>query len=263
MCLGCGSNKAAQFIPPREDVVEVPGNAKETPANSDDPVAIIRAAIEAHGGESNFAKANIGQTIMTIDGAIQPGISGRFTKTDSFHVPGKRKSTVKGEAQGQKLDMNTVINGDRAWMQMNGGEPTPLPVINPSQGVYPNANLAILLALKGPAFQLTVLPSDNINGRPVHRIRMETAGEWVGDSFFDKETHFLLASKKELFDNTIGKARAIETYYSAFKKVDGLTLPMSMEMIVDGQTTARIKVTEVKFLDEIDEDVFAKPVARK
>ena len=158
-CLGCGSsNEPAPFTLPNQTGVQSPDNVKVSPADSKDATEVIRAAVEAHGGESNFTKANIGQTTMTIDGAFQPGISGQFTKVDIFDLPGKHRRTVKGEVQGQKLDMNVVINGDEAWMQMNGGEPTSLPVINPGQGVYPNDNLGVLLALRGPDFQLSPGP---------------------------------------------------------------------------------------------------------
>ena len=90
---------------------------------------------------------------------------------------------------------------------------------------------------------------------------METGGQWVGDSFFNRETNLLVASKKELFDDTIGESRAIETYYSDYKIGRWIEFAMSIRMVVDGQTTAKIRVTEVKFMDEIDESVFAKPVA--
>ena len=221
LLLGCGSN----------DRAESPDTIKQAPAAATDPAEIVRAAIEAHGGESVFAKANVGRTIMTIDGALQPGVSGQFTKIDVFDLPGKHKRVVKGQVEGHPLDMNFVLNGDKAWMQMNGGEPTAIPVINPDQGVYPTDNFGVLVAIKGPDFKLSVVPSEDLARRPVHRIRMETADQWVGDLFFDKETHLLVASKKELFDDNIGKTRSVETYYSAHKKVDGLILPMSIEVV--------------------------------
>jgi hypothetical protein len=169
-------------------------------------------------------------------------MSGQFTKVNIFHIPGKHKRTVKGDTQGQKIDMCFVLNGDEAWMQMNGGEPKSLPVINPGQGVYPNDNLGVLVGLTGSALQLSVLPTEDINGRTVHCIRVNADGQWLSDIFFDKETHLLIASKKELFDSTIGLSRAIETYYSDYKMIDGLNLPMSTKFVVDGETTAKIKI---------------------
>lgn len=92
---------------------------------------------------------------------------------------------------------------------------------------------------------------------------METSGNWVGDSYFDKETHLLVASKKELFDSSIQKTRSIETYYYAYKMVDGLNLPMSIDMIMDGEVTSKINVTEVTFMDHIDDGEFAPLVEEK
>jgi len=254
--LGCGSNKPTP-LEPGNISSDVHGEATD----SEDPIEIVRAAIEAHGGESNFAKANIGQTTMTIDGALRPGMSGQFIKFDIFDLPGKHKRRVRGEVQGQEIDMNVVSNGEKAWIQRNGGEPASLPIVGPSQGVYPNDNLGVLLSLQEPGIQFSV-DSTDIDGKPAYRLRMEVDGEWVGDLFFDKETHLLVASKKELFDSNIGKSRAIETYYSDYKIVDELNLPMSIITLVDGQATATIRVTEVEFMDEIAEDVFAKPVAQ-
>ena len=261
--LGCGSNEPARFDPPEKDRPESLGSVGQAVADTEDPTAIILAAIDAHGGEANFSKANIGQTRMTINGAFQLGMTGQFSKFDKFVLPGKHKRVVKGQAQGQQLDMTVVINGDKAWMQTDGGEPTPLPVINPNQSVYPADNLGLLLALREPDFQCAVLPADDMKGIPAHCVRVETAGAWVGDLFFDKETNLLVASRKELFDNTIGEKRSIETYYLAYKEVDGLNLPMLMETVMDGETTAKIRVTEVTFMDDIDENVFARPVAQE
>lgn len=159
--------------------------------------------------------------------------------------------------------MKFVVSDGKSWAQVNGGEPITSTEVNQDLHTYPSDSLAILVALLGPDFELSVLPSDDLKGHPVHRVRLENSGNWVGDNFFDKETHLLVASKKELFDSSIQKTRSIETYYSAYKKVDGLNLPMAIDMIMDGEVMSKIKVTEVTFMDHIDEGEFAALVVER
>jgi len=242
--------------------IDAPSGDELLPPTPPKVKAIIRAAIEAHGGEANFAKANRGQTTMSIDGMLQPGMTGQFVKVDTFDLPGRHKRTVKGESRGQSFDMNYVLNGDNAWVQLNGGEPRSLPIVNPdTQGIYPGSNLNVLLTMLSPELRLALQPAEKIRGRMAHRLRLQQAGQWRGDSYFDQETHLIIAAKKELFDAVSGKTRSVETYYSGFKKVDGLTIPMSVEMVVDGETTMTMKITGIEFLTEVDEKIFAKPEA--
>ncbi|MGI8978377.1 MAG: hypothetical protein ACR2FY_04040 [Pirellulaceae bacterium] len=263
VCLGCSSNKSVQTTPINDNQTGGSDSVVRPQVETTGPAEIIRAAIEAHGGESNFAKTYIGKTVMTVDGAFQQGVSGQFTKTDIFHLPSKMKRLLKGKSQGEQFEMKFVVSDGKSWAQVNGGEPITSTEVNQDLHTYPSDSLAILVALLGPDFELSVLPSDDLKGHPVHRVRLENSGNWVGDNFFDKETHLLVASKKELFDSSIQKTRSIETYYSAYKKVDGLNLPMAIDMIMDGEVMSKIKVTEVTFMDHIDEGEFAALVVER
>ena len=255
--VACNSNESATSTPSHQKNVDSSGKHTES---STKPIEIVRAAIEACGGEPNFAKANIAQTKMTMEGALLPGMSGNFTKFDIFHLPGKHKRTVKGELNGETIDLNFVNNGDDGWMQSNGGEPKPIPV-NPTQSVYPNDYLAGLLALVDWESQISLVPSEEMNGRPAYCIRLEDDGQWVSNTFYDKKTHLMIASMKQFYDVTTKKWRVASTYYSDYQMIEGLNLPMLIEVVVDGETTSKIKVTEVKFLQVVDEDLFAKPAA--
>jgi hypothetical protein len=256
VCVGCSSNKSAQTNPANDNQTGSSGGGVR-PQVETTAAEIIRDAIEAHGGKSNFAKTNIGKTVMTVDGAFQQGVSGQFTKTDIFHLPSKMKRILKGTSEGEQFEMKFVINDGKSWVQVNGGEPIASPEVNQDIHTYPSDSLGILVALLGPGFELSVLPSDDLKGQAVYRVRLENSDNWVGDNFFDKETHLLVASKKELFDSSIQETRSIETFYSEYKKVDGLNLPMAIDMIMDGKVVSNIRVTEVTFMEHIDEGEFA------
>ena len=62
LCLSCGSDESDHWA-------QVP--AGTGPIATDEAIAIIDAALDALGGPSNFAKANVGRTTMEIDGAFE------------------------------------------------------------------------------------------------------------------------------------------------------------------------------------------------
>jgi hypothetical protein len=263
LCLGCGPNERTPHDPSSHARRDMPDQVRQGSTNLSDPVAILRAAIDAHGGESNFAKARTGKTVMTIDGNMQPGVSGRFEKIDLFQFPDKHKRVVSGKTQDESFQMNYVRVGDQAWMQVNGGERMPLPVIAPDRGVFPADFLDSFAVLAEPSLSLALLPTQDFQGKPVYALRATLADGTVADSFFDRETNLAVASRKELFDTTVGRTRSIETRYATYEKVDGLTLPMSIDVFMDGQAWLKTMVTEVTFRDKIDEREFAAPAAQQ
>ncbi len=271
-CFGCGSTEPAQPSAPRAESATIDQNGSDSTLNSptddspqqdDDAISIINAAITALGGESNFAKANVGRTIMEIDGAFQPGITGKFTKVDTFQLPGNLNRTVKGRVQGQNINLNYIFNGDKGWMQINGGAPIDVPMANAIAQVFPMDLLNTLLSLKSEGIHLSVQPEGEFHGQPVHCIRAEADGKPVGTIYFHKTTKRIVASTKSLFDATLGESRTVETHYSDYKIAGALHIPMSIETIVDGELSTKITVTELAFLKTIDQALFAKPVVSK
>ena len=261
--VGCGSHSAPNE---RQQGTAPPTMTKAAPKHGtpSEPRAlkIVQEAIEAHGGFDSFAIAKIGQTTMEIDGQFEAGLSGKFTKVDIFHWPGRIKRTVNSREAESPLKEVTVINGGEAWSQLNDGKPIELAVADPSRTGFPIDSLMAIASLESPETHLAIGDEELFDGRPAQAIHVAYGGKWQGASFFDKETHLCVASRKMLFDGNKKKLIAVETVYSDYTRIGPLMIPHRFQVTVDGKPFLTCVVSEVVFHDSIDEKVFSKPVAK-
>ena len=199
---------------------------------------------------------------MLIDGEFQPGLTGEFKKVETFQLPGQMTRHIEGRAQGQDIKLDYVFNGNEGWMQLNGGAPLNVPMTNTITQVFPGGIFKAILSLKSGEFQLSVEPEKRLNNQPAIGIRIEADGEWAETIYYHQDTKLVLASFKPLQDAD-GQSHTVETYYSDYRKVDGLSIPMSMNTVMDGETTMKVTVTEVTFLETVAPSVFTKPVVEQ
>jgi hypothetical protein len=253
--LGCRSGEPDEW--------KRPARADSARSANSDAIAIINAAIDAFGGESSFGKANVGRTTMEIDGAFEAGIKGRFTKIDSFKLPGQLRRVVQGKSEGQDVNLTYVFNGEEGWMQINNAEPVDIPMSGAITQTYPGDSLMAVLSLRSGHVELAVESQQELDGQPVNCVRITVDGRYTGNTYFHKQTMLPVASKKFFVDPGTGKMQMLETRYSDYKTIDGLRIPMTIETILNGESASKIKVTEVAFTDTVDPGLFAKPVANR
>lgn len=148
-------------------------------------------------------------------------------------------------------------------VRLLGGWPSSLPVVDPGQSVYPLNILDALLALEASDCALMPSRGDDQGSQSLDRITADFGDGVPHEFFFDKKSHLLRGTTKRVVERTTGKPRDVETFYSDYSEIDGLRVPMLIRIVVDGEPWATSTVTRVEFLEEIDEAVFAKPVARK
>jgi hypothetical protein len=286
VCAGCGeADPVAVHQPPESDPPSTAdGNASRKDApheetnrplfeglrglfddganHSKSAAKIVRAAIEAHGGTANFAKAFTGRNTIAIERIFPVETAGTFTVAQVFQWPDKLKQTINETFRGESREMVYVTDGEEGWTQSDGGAPTAASrLVAPVN--FPGEALKILVGLTRPSSPMVVLPETEIRGRSAHHVRYEYVAGWVDNVFIDRETQLLLAVKHELVAGPTGKNSTVEKYYSNFKKIDGLTLPMSMELIVDGTENTKFTISDFEFDDKIDAAAFNKPAVRR
>src|SRR5262249_48132883 len=97
-------------------------------AADDDPKAILEKAIKAHGGESHLAKHQAGSSKnkgkITLAGVGEV----EFTQETSFMLPDKLKEAMELTVAGQKINVVTLVNGDKISIDANG---TDVPITDP------------------------------------------------------------------------------------------------------------------------------------
>ncbi len=118
-CLGCNSSSTAPpGLTKRVESSAEPAEDEFLQPSLVDPAEVIRAAIEAHGGEEKFPLSLTGKATMVIDGMLgDVGLRGNFTKTDVFRFPDQLRRTVTGKAGWLPLSM--VNRPGIKWMVAN------------------------------------------------------------------------------------------------------------------------------------------------
>src|SRR5262245_43481037 len=90
-------------------------------AQADDQAkAIVEKAIKAHGGQETIDKFKGGYTKSKGKLELFGGIE--FLQEVHFAYPDKFKEIAELEVMGQKIRTETIVNGEKALLKVNGNE---------------------------------------------------------------------------------------------------------------------------------------------
>jgi hypothetical protein len=217
--------------------------------------ALIRRAIEAHGGRqaleqlkryhwSGRCSRSVG--VQTCMGRIECWTQqrGQLRIAESF-----RSDT------GESLAGLTVCNGGRTWQSIEGAT-TEVP-----RGINSVADYAyytwLLPLLDDPEVRLSELPATRVEGKPAEGLRVAAPGRAAASLYFDKASHLLVMVENTLY-STDGKAIPCEHHFRDYQTVQGVRWAMT-RMTQGGPIYSETYVEEVTFPKEIDSALFAKP----
>jgi hypothetical protein len=74
---------------------------------------------------------------------------------------------------------------------------------------------------------------------------------------FDASTGLEIKTQGEVDQS--GRKISIESRYSDYRTIDGLTVPFTVEVLVNGQPQQKITLSSVEFLPSLEEDLFRMP----
>jgi hypothetical protein len=219
-------------------------------AQADDTAkAIIAKAIQAHGGAEKLAKLRVRRekTKITTESDGQP-----VPLSDDTLVqhPDRWRLTSEAERQGRRYTSIFVANGDRGWMNL--GRQTMEWKGARKELLHRDYVLTLTPLLKDQGFTLSALGEVKVNDRPALGVKVSAPDYLDMDLYFDKETGLLVKSGSR------GQS-SVEDVYSDYKETDGLKWPMKSVRYRNGNRVGEKEITELKFLDKIDDGEFAKP----
>jgi hypothetical protein len=119
--------------------------------------------------------------------------------------------------------------------------------------------VTMLTPLKNPEFQLSLLGDSKVGDRPAVGVKVSHKGHNDMSLYFDKEKGLLMKSQRRAKDPMSGNEMNLETVFSSYKDVEGVQRFMKMAVKRDGDDFLDIDTTEFKTLDNVDDNVFAKP----
>jgi len=236
------------------------GFADRAQAADDLPKAIIEKAIKAYGGEEKLAKMKAVQ--VKGRGTLEIlGMTVDFTTEGTSQDPGQIKSELTFEIQNQKITIVQVLNKDKGWMKAMGNtmalEGDLLTEMK--EEAHSSVVQSLVPLLKDKAFTLAPLGELKVNDQMTLGVKVTCKGHKDIDLYFNKTTGLLAKIARQSIDPQQMKEVARESYPSDYKEMDGLKYPSKMLMNQDGKKLLDLEVTELKFLDKVDDSTFAKP----
>jgi len=228
-------------------------------AAQDENRAVIAKAIKATGGEKKLAKLKAAKAKFKGTGEFA-GATVAMTGEITHQMPGRMRIEVQVEVQGQNLTVLYVLNGKKAWLQA-AGETMELKgeeLDDIKEELHAEHIQTLVPLLKDKAYTLDALGEIKINDRPAVGVRVTSKGHKDVNLYFDKATGLLTKSERRALDDT-KKEITEESFFSDYKDVDGVKVPMKVVVHHDGKKFVEMEITEQRFLDQIDDSEFARP----
>jgi hypothetical protein len=221
--------------------------------------ALVDKAIKAAGGEAKLAqlKASTWKAKGTFYG-MGEGIP--YTSEMAFQYPDRQKVTIEGNVNNMNFSFTFVVNGDKGWAKLgdNTEEMAADRLKETKEEMYAGW-VTRLLPVKDKAFTLAPLGEVKVGDRPALGVKISHKGHRDINVYFDKETSLLVKSEATVKDDQSDKEVSQEVVFSKHKEIDGVKVPMKVDIKRDGKRYVEAENTEVKFADKLDDSVFAKP----
>jgi hypothetical protein len=234
-------------------VLSMPANVRA----GDDERAIIEKAVKAHGGADKIAKCKAGR--VKAEGTFTTPVGdAEYTHDETFELPVKMRREFRMTAMGKTNTLLIVCDGDKTWARRGDG-PTEDAGKAGSLDRHPSLTPTTLPGLLEKGVTLSALKEDKVNDRAAVGVKVEVDGKWQRDLYFDKENGLLLKSVKPAVGPAAREPAKIEAVFEEYKEAGGIQVARKITTYNGGKKTDSVRITEVKFLDKVDEGVFAKP----
>lgn len=230
-------------------------------AGQDEAAAVVKKAIEAHGGAAALAKARTAKTTGTGTLTVS-GLDIAFTATSVYQLPDRYKAEIAGEVTGLKLTALQVVNGKKVKVKTTlGGQPQPV-----DEKLKEETLQAALLQdvttltplAEGGKYTIKSDKDADLPGGKAAVVVVTGTGLRDTKLYFDRTTGRLVKTeRKALTAGPTGPVQVTEeTVLSDFKPVDKAVLPMKTVTTHDGKKFMTLTVTEWKLLETVDAKEF-------
>jgi hypothetical protein len=228
-------------------------------ASGQQPRELVERAIKAHGGADRLSRQRLMREQAS--GVVHAaGTTKDVTSETLIRHPSQFRNARTMRVSGKPWHITQVLDGDRGWLNENGvtsqAEERTLAGWREQAHAHYLATLTPLLAAdKG--YELAALDEVKINGRAAQGIKVSCKGHREVRLWFDRESGLLV--RKDFQAREGGKEAVQEEVFSDFKEFDGLKRPTRVVISFNGVTQAELTITDVRFLDRVDDKEFARP----
>jgi hypothetical protein len=221
--------------------------------------AVIDKAVAALGGKDKLAAMKAAtwtsKGTLTIGGTDAP-----FTATLAFQGSDRRRVEFETNFGGNEIKGIVVVNGDKAWRQMNGTteELADKDLANERRNGWREWTAVDVLLLKSPPFKTEPAADADVNGKPAAGVKVTGPEGAPFTLYFDKSSGLPVRMTATVTTFT-GDDAAEEVTYSDYKDFDGVKKATKVETKHDGQRLLVAEVTKFKVMDKPEAGTFDKP----
>jgi hypothetical protein len=220
-----------------------------------DARAIIEKAIPAAGGAEKIEKqkAMTWQEKGTYYG-MGDGLP--FMASYAIQMPDKFRMEIPNL-------FTIVVNGDKGWVKGGNGETQDMTAdqLKPHhESLYAGEVERLVPVLKDKSFTLSLLGESKVGDKSVVGVKVAKQGRPDVNLFFDKRSNLLLRMEYTTHSTELGgKEVTQELLFSDFKDVDGVQHPMKVLINRDGKKYVEAELSDLKYVEKLDDRDFAKP----
>ncbi|CAN5146592.1 hypothetical protein BH11PLA2_BH11PLA2_49590 [soil metagenome] len=226
-----------------------------------DPVAVVKKAIEAHGGADALNKSRTARSTAT-GTMTNRGQDVPFTATAVYAMPDKFHMEVTLDINGGKFVVTQILNGKKTKVTAKlGSNDTPLDPKQKEETAQAGLlqDISSLTPLLDKKYTLKAEKDADLNGNAAAVVSVTGNGLKEVKLFFDKATGRLVKTERQGYANTGTGVVEVkqETYLSDFKKFGNAMLPTATVVNHDGKKFMTMTIADIKFADKIDEKEFS------
>jgi hypothetical protein len=233
--------------------------APQTPAQ-EEVRAIVEKAIKAHGGAEKLdsGKASVTKSKGTLE---IMGMSLGYTQQIQVQPPAKFKEAMDLDINGMKIAVITAYDGTSGWLSANGMvQDLPENILaEVKEAVYGIGAARFTNLLKDKKYVLSPLGEAKVNDRPAAGIKVASEGHRDINMYFDKATGLLAKAESRKMDFMSNQEVNEERIVTDYQVIDGLKIAKKVLVNRDGKKFIEAEITDIKFVDKIEDSEFQKP----
>lgn len=222
--------------------------------------AIIKKAVEAHGGEKALAKYQ-GSTTKFKGTMEILNMKADVTGETSFQKPDKLKNLLTIEIMNKAVAITQVYDGKKFWVSTAGNtiEINDEKVLNEVKESLLIEGAGSLMAFLEKPYELNIIGEAKVKGKEAIGIRVSKKGQRDFSLYFDKKTHLVVKSEMRSYDAMTQQEITQEKYILSYQEKNGVKYGKRVEIHKDGALFMDIELTEVNPVEKLPDATFAKP----
>jgi hypothetical protein len=219
--------------------------------------ALLAKAIKAHGGEEALTKYK--GVRLKLKAVLEGPDKTPKVWEHLFLAPNKYKDVREAFYLNRKVWSVYMTDGKEVWTYLEGKRE----VLEGrfAEWVTNDAHLMQvmrLVPLKGKEYELKAVGETKVDGKKAAGLLVRTKGQKDITLYFDADSGLLVKAERQVYDNLVEKEVTEERFYQDYPKKAELPYARKVFTKVGGRKSDSYEVTEVKFLEKVDEKLFRK-----